>query len=209
MSDSIFLNPAPADKKTVWVEIRDTSGESIDLSPLKGLLAARGFKLADDPNKTNYRMRVNSRYIGKTSVPAIKEAVHAGYGGPLTGAVAGGVIGGTLSDRPLAPLAGAGIGGLLGLGAEWIAGELVKKVTYGMVVDIEISEYSAAPIKERQVASVKRGGETRIEQETSGMTNWKVYTTRIGANATQVNLDMETARPALVEKLSKSIAGMM
>lgn len=208
MSDTIFLDPAPQEKRTAWIEVRDTSGEGIDLNPVRGLLAAKGYKVIDNPNRANYRVQINARYVGKTTVPAIKEAVHAGYGGPLTGAVAGGVIGGTFSDRPLAPLAGAGIGGLLGLGAEWIAGELVKKVTYGMVVDIQISEYSAKPVKEKQTANIRRGGETRVQQEISGDSNWKVYTTRIGANATQANLTLDSARPVLTEKLSKSIAGM-
>lgn len=86
---------------------------------------------------------------------ATKEAVHAGFGGPLTGMVVGGVIGGTASDRLLAPLAGAGVGGLLGLGAELIGGELVKKVTYSMIVDVQLSEKSDRPVTQRQTANFR------------------------------------------------------
>jgi hypothetical protein len=94
--------------------------------------------------------------------------------------VVGGVIGGTTSSSGLAPLAGAGIGGLLGYGAELIGGELVKKVTYSMVVDVQLSEKSDRPVSERQSADLQQGVGTRIQQETAPeKTDWLLYQTRM------------------------------
>jgi hypothetical protein len=38
---------------------------------------------------------------------------------------------------------------------------------------------------------------------------WLLFQTRMVASATQANLTLDVARPALVEKLSKSLAGIL
>ena len=74
----------------------------------------------------------------------------------------------------------------------------------------QISEKSDRPASQRQTANLEQGVGTRVQQETAHeKTNWLLYQTRMTASATQANLALEAGRPALVEKLTKSLAGIL
>ncbi|MDP3934665.1 MAG: complement resistance protein TraT, partial [Candidatus Giovannonibacteria bacterium] len=111
-AETVFRKPLPASQKTVWIELSDTSGMDVKLSNLHGLLMEKGYAVVQDPEKANIWFQANVRYLGDASTPAIKESMHAAYGGPVAGAVTGAIIGGVSSNRPGAPYAGAGVGGL-------------------------------------------------------------------------------------------------
>lgn len=209
-AETVFRKPVPAAQKTIWIEQSDTSGMDVKLSDLPSLFNAKGYKVVLDPEKANIWLQTNVRYLGDASTPAIQEAMHASYGGPITGAVTGAIAGGVFSDRPNAPIAGGFIGGLLGQAAEWIAGELVKKVVYTVIVDVQISEKSGRPVSERQTANIQQGTGSSIQQDTGSYASDRVlYRNRLNATATQVNLDLESAKPALVKRITESLAGML
>src|SRR5207253_1349732 len=97
MSATIFLPPVSAERKTVWVDVRNTSDKELDLTPLAAMVSARGYRIVTNPDEANYRLQVNVLYVGKADPAAIHQSLYAGWGGPLLGATAG-------------VLAGAGIG---------------------------------------------------------------------------------------------------
>lgn len=208
--ETIFLRPVPQAKKTVWLEVKDTSGESINLSSLHGLISSKGYRIVSDPEAANYWYQVNVRYLGEANTPAIKEAMHAGYGGGIIGGVGGGIIGGMASNQRYGTVAGALVGGILGQAAEFIAGELVKKVEFAIIVDAQLSERSDRPLTEHQTASVQQGTASRVQQDTGNyQTDRILYRNRLSATAVQVNLSLETAKPALVDKITQSLAGVL
>lgn len=208
MSETIFLDPVSPEKRTVWIELKNTSDQEIDLSPLTNLLAAKGYRVVTDPEKVQYLLQVNVLFVGKTSQAAIDASLGAGYGGPLAGAIAGAGIGAGLGDAKGAAI-GAGAGALAGGALEMIAGALVKAVTYAVVTDFQLSERSAVTVAQQQTATLTQGAQTQVHQQVAETTPWKRYRSRVASTATQVNLDFNDAKPVLVERLLKSLAGIL
>ena len=207
MSQTIFLEPTPPEKKTVWIEVKNTSDKQMELPNLSALLAQRGYRVVTDPNKTSYRLQVNILSVGKCDPSALNQSIYAGWGGAMGGAAAGAALGFS-GNSPSGPLVGGIVGGLTGGVTDLIAGSLVKNVTYAIVTDIQISEYSEKPVVEQHIANIQKGAQTTVEQESSEMSNWKIYRTRIGSSANRVNLAFEEAQPAIVSGLEKSLAGI-
>lgn len=210
MSDTIFLEPTTPEKKSAWIDVRDTTAENINLSEIKNQVVAKGYKILPDPNASGirYRLQVNVLYVGKASRDAIEESARYGFGGPLAGAITGGIIGGVASNSRLGPLAGAGVGGLAGGVIEMIAGRLVEANTYTIIADVQVSELSDTPVNQRQTANIKQGSSTQIYQDVQEKSQWKLYRTRVAVSATQVNLELDTAKPILIDKLARSISGI-
>src|SRR5438552_3843000 len=83
MSATIFLPPASTERKTIWIDVRNTSDKEVDLSPLASMIGVRGYRVVADPDEANYRLQVNVLYIGKDDPAAIHKSLYAGWGGPL------------------------------------------------------------------------------------------------------------------------------
>ena len=208
--ETVFFKPVPPEQRIIWIETKDTTGEKIDLSKLKTLALEKGYLVVLNPEKARYWYQVNARFLGETNTPAIQEAMYAGYGGGIIGGVGGAVIGGMASNQRYGTAAGALVGGIVGQAVEFIAGELVKKVEFAIIVDVQLSERSDRPITERQTASVAQGTASHIQQDTGTYQTARVlYRNRLYATAVQVNLDLETAKPALVDKITKILAGIL
>ena len=126
MSDTIFLDPVGASKRTVFVQVRNTTDkQEIDIqNSLANKLQGKGYKLLDDPDLAHYLLQVNVLQAGKSDPSAAKQALASGYGGALLGATAGYAAGGT----------GKGIAsaGLIGGAVELVANSLVKDVTFSL-----------------------------------------------------------------------------
>jgi len=178
MSETVFLEPVSPEKKSIWIEVKNTSDKSIELSNLQGLIAQRGYQINSNPSKVPYRLQVNILSVGMCSPSALNQSIYAGWGGAMTGGLAGAAIG-IESDKPFT---GGVIGGLIGGATELIAGSLVKNVTYGIITDVQISENKAG--------------------------NWRIYRTRVASSANKVNLTFEEALPAIINGLEKSLAGI-
>lgn len=207
-TSTVFLAPVKAEKRTVWLEVKNTSDKDMDLtSELAQLVTSRGYKLVDDPDVAHYRLQVNIRYIGKADPSALRNSLQAGWGGPLAGAAAGGLVG-SATHGLRGGLYGIPLGGLIGGAAELIAGSLVKKVTYAMVTDIQISEKSDQPVSEVRTARLTQGEVTTTDQRQDGASGWRLYRTRVASEATQVNLEFEAAKSELIRGLARSIAGI-
>lgn len=207
MSSTVFLDPVSDDKKTVWLDIKNTSDQQLDLMKVNALVAARGIRIVTDPAKAHYRLQANILHVGKTSVTAAERTLLSGYGGALVGMGAGAAIGAASGSMP--GMYGGMIGGaILGGAAEIIANSLVAAVTYVVVADVQLSEYSEKPIHQRETGNMRQGDSARVYQNQEDESHWKRYRTRVVATAVKVNLEFSEAKPALEENLARSIAGM-
>jgi len=207
MSNTVFLDPVSDDKKTVWLDIKNTSDQQLDLMKVNALVAARGFRVVTDPEKAHYRLQGNILHAGKTTVTAAERTLLSGYGGALVGMGAGAAIGAASGSIP--GMYGGAIGGaIVGGLAEVIANSLVAAVTYVVVADIQLSEYSEKLIHQRETGNMNQGDSAQVYQSSRDESHWKRYRTRVVATAVKVNLAFEEARPALEENLARSIAGM-
>ncbi|MFQ5875582.1 MAG: complement resistance protein TraT [Dehalococcoidia bacterium] len=209
MSETIFLDPVPPEKRTVWVGTKNTSDKDVDLSPLRALIAAKGYRVVEDANSAHYLLQVNVLFVGKASEAAIDQSLRHGFGGPLVGMGAGALAGAAIKRTPGGAYAGAAVGGILGYGAEIISGSLVKAVTYTVITDLQLSERSDIPVSQQQTATLTQGTQTRVYQQVAEKTHWKRYRSRVASTATKVNLAFSEAKPVLVERLLKSLAGIL
>ena len=208
MSDTIFTDPVPPAKRVVWIDLRNTSDQEIDLTTVRDLLQSKGFRVIEDPDRAEFHLQVNTLYVGKASQAAIDRAVAGGFGSAIAGAATGAAIGG-LAGGYRGAGTGALVGGLVVGGAELIAGSLVKAVRYAVITDVQLSQRSAVMVAQRQQARLRQGSSTVVSQDVSETSPWKRYRTRIVSTATQVNLDFADAKPVLTGGLIRSIVGLL
>ena len=76
MTDSVFLDPVPPAERTVYVEIRNTSDKpDLDLQQaIAGSLAARGYRVVEDPSAAHFWLQANVLQAGRNSETAIESA---------------------------------------------------------------------------------------------------------------------------------------
>ena len=211
MSDTVFLDPVGPDKKTIYVDIRNTSDKSnFDIkSTVIHNLQAKGYTVTSDPDFAHYWLRANVLSVDKASPTAAESALHAGYGGSITGAAVGAATGAALGGW-----SGAGIGGLAGAAAfgiaETVADAAVHDVTYMAITDIEIAEKAKAGVVVRQDSrqDAKQGIGGGRTQTSSELSDKKQYRVRIVSTANKVNLEYPEAAPQLTEGLTRSISGI-
>ena len=216
MSDSIFFDPvAPADRK-VFVDVRNTSGNS-DLTAVSGevmgAVVARGYQVVSDPGEAQILLQINLLSLERTSIDGAKSALDSGYGGINTAmgtTVAGGVLGSTLVDndspaRGLAILGGAALGGLIGSAVD----ANTQDVTYALVTDIRIStrEKEDLVYKGSQASQQGSGGSEVVKY--TKKRPWMRYSTRVVTTANKVNLELEEAIPAMRSDLASTLGGLI
>jgi Enterobacterial TraT complement resistance protein len=210
MSDTVFLDPVGSDKKVVFVQIRNTSDKAFDIEgPIVGAIAAKGYRVTQDPDEAHFRLLGNVLSVAKASPTAAEAALASGYGGVFAGGAAGAAVGGATHGWTGAAVGGA-VGGILGGLTETVANAAVKDVTFMIVTDIEITEKARAGVivrqDSRQDASQGVGG--RRTQTSSEVTDVKKYRTRIVSTANKANLEYEEAGPQLAQGLVRSVSGL-
>jgi hypothetical protein len=211
MSDSIFLDPVGPDKRTIFVHVRNTSDKSNFeiMGPIREAMHRKGYVVTDNPDAAHYILQANVLACEKSSPSAAQVALRNGYGGPLTGAVAGATVGGATHGWRGAYVGGA-VGSLVGGATEVAANSLVKDVTFVVVTDIEIAERAKEGVVVRQDSrqQAKQGIGGGREQTSSEIVDFKKYRTRVVSTANKANLDYNEAAPLLTEGLIRSISGL-
>lgn len=205
-SETIFLDPVSKAQKTVYVSVKNTSDEEINIAPqLKTALMKHDYTVVNNPSSAHYLLQANVLKVGKMSVAASQSALGGGYGSVIAGAVAG-TAAGTLTQTGTGMIAGGLTGGLVGLAAD----SLVKDVNYTMITDIQISEKVGKGVKvnEHFQSRLKNGNSTMSLQTYSRNTQYQRYRTRVVSNADKVNLKFADARGALEQGLVKVISGI-
>ena len=211
MSDAVFLDPVPAAKRTLFVQVRNTSDKpnfNIE-QPIKAAIAARGYRIVDDPEQATFKLQAQILSVAKTDPRAAAAALGAGYGGAIGGAVLGGTIGGAVGG-PRGLGIGAGAGGLVGGLAETVANAMVKDVLFVAITDIQISQKAKDGVtgQQKTKADLAQGSATNVEQVFNEVVKEKKYRTRVMSTANQVNLEYKDAAPELNAGLTRVLAGL-
>lgn len=204
LSKTVFLDPVGHNQKTIFVAVKNTSEETLELQmPLTQALTARGYKIVNNPSQAHYMLQANVLKVGKMSRTASQNALGGGYGSALAGAGTGVAIGAFGNSKTM--LAGGIAGGLVGLAAD----SLVKDVNYTVITDVQISErVGRGAVREHFNSSLDNGTASNTYQSSSKRSDFQRYRTRVVSNANKMNLAFATARPVLEQGLVKTLAGI-
>lgn len=208
MSETIFLEPTEADKKIIFIDVRNTSDKDINVkAPIINALQAQGYTITNSPQKANFMLQVNVLQVGKTDLREAQGALSSGFGGVVSGAAVGAAAGyafnGGNRDVAAAGLAGAALG--------FIGDALVDDTYFSMITDVQIRErpLTGEVVTQSQAANIKQGTSTNVKQDIQGgKVEWKTYRTRVVSTANKVNLDFAEAQPVLQDALGKSLSGL-
>ena len=198
MSSSIFLQPVAPSKRVIFVEGHNTSSaQNLGFQSLvNGDLMRRGYQITNNPNRAEYMVMYNVRYIGvQRSSNTAAGALAGGFGGAIGSAAFGGNGGTTAAFG----LAGALVGG--------VVGHFLSQKAYMMAVDIQLEQRQAGVYTSSQTnAQQGIGGGTTTS--TSGVKNWMIYRDRIVAQAHGLDLKFSYAAPALTHEVAGEISGL-
>ena len=206
LSKTIFLDPVANNQKTIFIAVKNTSDQDIDINrPLAEAMRVQGYRVVKNPIEAHYLLQANILKVGKMSIAASQTALGGGYGSALAGGVTGAALGG-FSGNTGTMLAGGIAGGLVGLAAD----SLVKDVNFTMVTDVQISERAGQGVKvsEQFDSNLGNGTASTTHQTSNRDSQYQRYRTRVVSNADKVNLSFAVARPALEHGLVNTLAGI-
>ena len=211
MSDAVFLDPVSPDKRTVFIQVRNTSDKPNFniVQPLKAAIVAKGYRITEDPDQARFKLQAQVLSVTKADPSAATAALNAGYGGVLGGMATGATIGAALDGWRGAGI-GAGAGAIAGGLAGTVANAMVKDVTYVAITDVQISQKTKQGVTGTQQTLVDnaQGTGAHVKQTFDETVNEKRYRTRVMSTANQVNLDYEDAAPRLNAGLTRVLAGL-
>ena len=118
LSNTIFLDPVSDNQQSVFISVKNTSDQEIDISRrLSNAFKSKGYVVSKNASQAHYLLQANIRKVGKMSVAASQNALGGGYGSALAGGATGVALG-ALAQNNTAMLAGGVAGGLVGLAAD-------------------------------------------------------------------------------------------
>ena len=208
MSASIFLDPIEDNKRTVLLQIRNTSDKSgLEIeSKIRSAVENKGYRIVNSSKQANIMIQANILQVGKSTLENPFEALSGGYGSGLEGFATGAALAGATGGSGRSML---GIGLLAGIG-NTVLDAAVQVVNFTMTTDLQISEKAEGNyVSESSDANLKQGTSGNKKSTWRQKTNWKKYQTRIMSVAKKVNLKFDEAEPKLTEGLVKSISGLL
>jgi hypothetical protein len=208
MSETIFLDPIDDNKKTVLLQIRNTSDKSgLEIeSKIRSAIESKGYRIVNSTGSANIMIQANVLQVGKSTLENPFQALTGGYGSGLEGFATGAAIAGATGGSGRSML---GIGLITGIG-NTILDAAVEVVNFTMITDLQISEKADGEyVSESSDANLKQGTSGYKKLTWEKKTNWKKYQTRIMSVAKKTNLKFEEAEPKLTEGLVKSISGLL
>lgn len=208
MSDTVFLDPVEPAKMTVYVQVRNTSDKELQIDDsIRRTISEHGYKVVNNPKYAHYMLQASILQVGKMDPSAAQAALAGGYGGALEGAAAGVLTAASTNNTSTQGVAGFG---LLGAVMGTVANATVKDVTYTMITDLQISERVANGVRVQQQTNtnMSQGSSTRVTQQSTSVSKWKRYRTRMVSTANKVNLAFEEAQAELEHGLIRSISGI-
>ena len=73
MSDTIWLEPAAANQKTVFVKISNTSGKNLNIEQkIVNTLSAKGYRIVNDPAEAKYWLQANILKVDKVNLDKVR-----------------------------------------------------------------------------------------------------------------------------------------
>ena len=203
MSSTIFLPPDATNTKLIYVQVKNTSDQNVDITnQLVTDLQAKGYTITTSPDKAYQIAQVNILQAGKSDMNSINSALSDGFGGAVAGAAIGGAVGESWESGAIGGVIG-GIGGA-------IMDAAITDVTYSMITDVQVSVRLPKGVTANQVvnSNMKEGTGTMVSSSYGSSTNMQQYQTRIVSYADKVNLKFPEAAPTLEANLAKEIAGI-
>ncbi|WNC72890.1 complement resistance protein TraT [Thalassotalea psychrophila] len=202
MSSTVWLDPVPPEKRTVFLQLRNTSdkpGLTYE-NEVRAAIAAKGYQVIDNPDIAHYWLQVNVLQVGRTDLRAGDS--FGSFGSAIAGAAAGAQFGGG-SGQVAAGVAGAGLG--------VIFDAMVDDNLFTMITDIQISEKvkDGVRVNQSEKAVLKQGESGSKTQTSSEVVDRKKYQTRIVSLANKANLEFAEAEPPLRVGLINSLSGML
>lgn len=200
LSETIWLNPDYIGDKTIFVQIKNTSTNYIDIeNDVKQLLTSKGYKVVNNPKNANYWLQGNILKLEKMNKDDGDAAFNA-----LTGAGVGALIGGYNTGSANTAVAW----GLVGGAASVVANALVNDTYYTMITDILVSERTPYTVKNTSINTMTQGGYGGNISTSNSTTNMNKYQTRVISTANKVNLEFYEAEPQLKNELLKVISNI-
>ena len=200
MSDTIWLEPAAANERTVFVQVKNTSGKNLNIEQkVINVLTSKGYRIVNDPSQAKYWLQANILKVDKITLNSENGISDAALGAGIAGVLGAQRSGGVYTALGWG-LAGAAIGTL--------ADALVDDTAYAMVTDILITEKTGRNVQTSTRNSVKQGNSGNMTSTSNGSSNMEKYSTRVLSTANQVNLNFNSAIPLLEDELGKVIGGI-
>lgn len=203
MSNTVWLDPVGGDKRTAFIQIKNTSDQNLDIDQkLISAIESKGYIITNDPEQAHFWIQAAILKVGKSDLDEAKNFLARGYEGAAIGAIAGAQFGSGKGQ-----VATGIVGSLLGAAAD----AMWEDVLFTMVTDVQISERAKEGVQVSEqnnqvLAQGTSGAKTQTSTETSDR---KKYQTRIVSTANKVNLKFEEALPELESGLVKSISGIL
>jgi hypothetical protein len=199
--ETIFTDPVPQSQKTIYLSVRNTSGNaSLNIKPaLIAAICQTGYKVVENPDKAHFILQVNVLNAERMSDASYQKALVSGFG---TGVVTGAITGVATHN----PMTGLGVGVATGV-VGFVANTMVHDVYYVIVVDMEIREKGKGSVAIRGKQNLQQGSGGGTTQTYAEESRYKTYRTRIVAYANKVNLKEAEAMPPVRDRLAQVIAG--
>lgn len=200
LSETIWLNPETSNEKTIFVQIKNTSTNNIQIEDqIKATLINKGYKITNNPKLANYWLQGNILNLEKMN----KNQTDAAFN-----ALAGAGIGATLGAYNTGSLNSAIGLGVVGGVTSVVANALIEDTYYTMITDILISEKSSTKVKISSINALTQGTRGVNAVTKNSVTNMNKYQTRVISAANKVNLHFQEAEPQLKNELVKVISNI-
>lgn len=219
MSDTIWLTPVAHSKRTVFVDVKNTSEiDALDLSQdIKSNLVKKNYTLVDNPDLAQYILQANVISFEKQLNGSYQKV--DGMGKVLAGTLIGGAVGGGIGyasnhNAGNGALIGAGVGLLGGLIAAAIEDAQGNLGHFRVNADILIAEKSKNLVMEssseelfKRGIGYKQGSQGSVAVNFNEQTDRKKYQTSVSTE-TNASMPISEAMPLLKANLAKSIGGI-
>ena len=212
MTDTVFIEPVNADRRTVYLNVRNTSDKpDFTVEPaIHRQLEAAGYRVVEDPDQAQFMLQANVLQAGRNSETAAEAAGAGGFGSAVSGAAVGAGSGYLLGQAGGSDVGLTVAGALLGAAIGTVADAYVQDVTYTVITDIRVSERArgGTVVSQSEQQTLGQGSGGSVTQSSSTITDWKHYQTRIVSTANKVNVEWDEAAPFMVDGLTRSIGGI-
>ena len=212
MTDTVFLEPVAADRRTVYLSVRNTSDrpDFVVEPAIRRQIESTGYRIVDDPDQAQFMLQANVLQAGRNSLTAAEAAGEGGFGSAVSGAAVGAGTGFLLGKAGGSDVGLTIAGALIGAAVGTVADAYVQDVTYTVITDIRVSERarSGTVVSQSEQQTLGQGSGGTVTQASSTITDWKHYQTRIVATANQANIEWDEAAPFMVDGLTRSIGGI-
>lgn len=197
MSKTIFLPmTAPADK-TFAIDVHNSSdvevGSGFVKTDIEQALLAKGYREVSS-DQAHFQVQLNIVSSGYYQQSA---------GGGMPGAIAGAAVGG-INNGGQGALAGAVVGGLL----DTVAGALVKLKMYNLICQLQIGVKQNGAVISTQQVNDQQGTSGDKTQTVTANSQFVEYQTQVTVSASQVNLEIKDALPAIQNALVRNVSGL-